>query len=123
MPEDAPPAAPPKTPFAVFLQEQKRGSVHAEATTALADLVAACKALGKKGSMRIDVVIDPAKDGLMMAVTTEVSVKEPKPTTPAAMFFASDAGQLTKTHPGQMPLLKEAPSPDAQSPEAQGGAA
>ena len=123
MPDEAAPT-PQKTPFNTFFQEQRKGAVHAEATEGLADLVAACKAHGKKGTMKIEITVDPAKDGQMMAVTTEVTVKEPTPPIPAAMFFASDAGGLFKQHPGQMQIMQAVPSGDeAETPEAQSGGA
>lgn len=99
-----------RKPFAAFLQEQRRGGLHAELTDKLAELVQVCAELGKGGSLTLKISLKPNADGSTMTVSDDVSVKAPEPERGAAIFFADDAGNLSRHDPRQLEIpVREVP--------------
>jgi hypothetical protein len=93
-------------PFAEFLQEQAGGTLHAELSEKLHDLVQAVQETGKGGSiaLKIDVKPIPGTDGRTLTVTDAVVTKLPKTERPKSIFFIDDDMNLSRTDPRQ-PVL------------------
>ena len=90
-------------PFADFLAEHNNGHGHRRASTSLQDVVNAVVETGKKGSVTVTVSVEPMKsadDGTLM-LTVTVAEKIPSEPVKAAIFYADDEGNLTRTDPRQ----------------------
>lgn len=97
--------------FSAFLIEQRGGSLHGELTERLAEVVSAALEHGEQGSLVLKVAVKPNKDGITVTVTDEVRCKVPEGDRGAALFYADEAGNLTRRDPRQPELpLKEVPS-------------
>jgi hypothetical protein len=101
-------------PFADFMLEHSRGAGHTKASESLQRLVNAVKDTGKKGSITVTVIVDPMKQSEDALLTT-ILVAEKLPAIPpkAAVFYADEDGNLTKTDPGQLDFdsLREVEQP------------
>lgn len=92
-------------PFAELLTTLDHGAAHAEASRALHDLVQAVLATGKAGTMTIAVGLKPLKGSTdQLIVAAQVTAKPPKSEPASAVFFADDAGNLTRNDPRQLQL-------------------
>ena len=96
-------------PFAAILQDLAGGKVHARLTEQLAALTAAVAATGKKGTLALTFEVKPVKAGQTHAplqVTAKSTLKAPEgeDAAPVTIFFADDAGNLTRDDPNQ-PML------------------
>lgn len=106
--EEPPPQA---NPFAQWLIEQRGGVLHAEASEALADVVAAVMEHGKSGSLTLSVKVARNKDGVTVTVSDDLKVKVPQGDRGAAIFFTDDHGNLSRNNPRQPELpLREVPT-------------
>jgi hypothetical protein len=96
-------------PFAAFLQEHNRGASHTKASEALQEVVNAVVDTGKKGSVVLTVSLEPMKqaDEGTLLVTVNVVSKAPQEPACAAVFYADDAGNLTRKDPRQLALELE----------------
>lgn len=104
-------------PFADFLAEHNKGVSHRKVSEALQEVVTAVVETGKKGSVALTVSVEPmkgAEDGTLM-ITVNTTSKVPVEPVKAAVFYADDEGNLTRTDPRQLSFdsLKEAPAPAA----------
>lgn len=104
-------------PFADFLAEHNNGASHRKASVALQDVVQAVVDTGKKGSVSINVAVEPmkgAEDGTLM-LTVTVAEKIPTEPVKAAVFYADDDGNLTRNDPRQLSFdsLREVEGPAA----------
>lgn len=93
-------------PFADFLAEHNNGHGHRKASTSLQDVVNAVVETGKKGSVTVTVNVEPMKsadDGTLL-LTVNVTEKIPAEPTKAAVFYADDDGNLTRSDPRQPQL-------------------
>lgn len=108
-----------RKPFAAWLQEQRNGSLHAELSEALGEVVAACGEHGKAGSVTLKLSVKPNKDGATFLVTDTVVMKKPDGDRPAALFFADDEGNLSRNPPRQteLPLREVAGASTNDSPD------
>lgn len=101
-------------PFADFLAEHNHGAGHSKASEALQRVVGAVVDTGKKGSVTLQVNVEPMKNAPDTLLTTIV-VTEKVPTDPpkAAVFYADGDGNLTRTDPNQLQFegLKEVDGP------------
>lgn len=89
-------------PFADFLQEQAKGSSHAELSEGLQELVAKVKDTGKKGSITYKVFIEPMKgDHAALVVTDEITLRLPEHDRQSSLFFADRDNNLTRNDPNQ----------------------
>ncbi len=97
------------TEFAAVLMQHNRGAAHAEASKALAEVVAACKATGKKGSVtvRLDIEAQP-KMGGVIKVTDTITRKVPAADRIASLWYPGDHGDLHRNDPKQHELFGEA---------------
>lgn len=92
-------------PFAELLTTLDHGAAHAEASRGLHDLVQAVLAVGKAGTMTITIGLKPLKGSTdQLVVAAQVATKPPKSEPAAAVFWADDAGNLTRHDPKQMEL-------------------
>lgn len=96
--------SPHRRPFAAWLNEQRKGALHAELSESLAELAAAVVEHGKSGSLQLKISVAPNKDGLSVTVADEVVVKAPQPDRGAFLWFADDRGNLTRSNPNQLDL-------------------
>ncbi|MFD8970499.1 hypothetical protein ACFV0C_36855 [Streptomyces sp. NPDC059568] len=105
-------------PFAVFLQEQSSGTLHAELSERLHDLIEAVRETGKAGSLalKIDVKPIPGTDGRTLTVTDTVAAKLPKTERPKSIFFVTDDGNLSRTDPRQ-PVITGLREVDTTTPK------
>ncbi len=89
-------------PFADFLREQANGRTHDELTDALADVVAAVRDTGKKGSVTLTINVTPLKNGGgALTVTDLVKKTVPIHDRRASIFYATPTGSLVKDDPNQ----------------------
>lgn len=101
-------------PFADFLREQSGGRTHEELTDALAEVVAAVRDTGKKGTLTLTINVTPLKNGGgALTVTDTVKKGVPVHDRRASIFYATDSGSLTRDDPQQPTFegLQEVPSP------------
>lgn len=93
---------PVEVDFAQFLKEFAHGSTNQIATERLREVVAACQAIGAKGSITIKVSVD-AKQGLA-EIKAAISVKKPEPALPGACYYTTEDGALLDEDPRQLKL-------------------
>lgn len=97
--------AKPTTRLDTVLREHRGGGLHNEISEELADLVATCRALKKKGSLTVTLNIEPDKaDDRQVIISDDVKVKAPKAPTQPSRFFSDDAGNLSRRDPRQPEL-------------------
>lgn len=91
--------------FAEEVAALARGTLNDEATLALADLVAAVSALGKKGSLSVVLTVEPTGSaGRTLTIAGSVKVKAPLPDPEVSIRFVGDAGTLHLDDPFAKPL-------------------
>jgi hypothetical protein len=98
----------PDTPrdFALFLMEHNRGRSHDELSHALRALVLAVAETGKPGKLTYTVTIRPQRkvEGAVL-VADAIKASLPEFDRAESIFFATDAGDLTRTDPRQTELF------------------
>ena len=101
-------------PFADWLREQSNGRTLDELSDALADVSAAVRETGKKGTLTLTITISPVKNGGgALVVADQVKALAPKPDRRTSVFYADDHGNLTREDPRQPTFegLREVPAP------------
>lgn len=101
-------------PFADFLQEQSKGRLHEELSSALHDLIGGVKDHGKKGELILRISISPNKKNPdVLEVTDQVAVKAPLPERKASIFYTDRDGNLSRKDPAQLEFdgIREVPAP------------
>lgn len=94
-----------RKPFSQFLIEQRNGGLHGEISDALADLVAAVQDVGKGGTLTLTISVKPGESNTqILVVADDVRVKAPVAPKPASIYFADDAGNLSRSNPNQPEL-------------------
>lgn len=92
-------------PFAAVLQDLAKGRVHTDLSTQLADLTAAVGETGRKGTLTLTITVEPAGKGAeALTVSARVAAKPPVAGPPPTVFFADQAGNLTRHDPNQPTL-------------------
>lgn len=93
-------------PFAEFIREQRRGGLHDDLGNALQELVEACLATGKAGTLKLTLKVTPsdASEFAHLEVADDVDVKPPKPDRPSSIFFADRSANLVRNDPRQQSL-------------------
>lgn len=102
-------------PFADFLNEHNGGEGHREASEKIQEVVQAVIDTGKAGSVTLKVDVAPmkgAEDGTLM-IAVNVAAKVPVTPSKAAVFYADDDNNLTRTDPKQLTFegLREVEGP------------
>lgn len=88
-------AEPTRLSFAEELANLARGTLNDEATMALAELVEAVTHLGKKGTLTLDVVVEPAgSGGRTVTIAGTVKTKAPQPDPELSIRYVGEAGSL-----------------------------
>lgn len=90
-------------PFADWLTQQRKGALNIEAAQALAELVEAVRETGKDGALTLTIKVEHSK-GNALIVTDKVNVKLPEHTRESVLWWADDAGNLTRRDPNQPEL-------------------
>lgn len=94
------------TEFAAVLMQHNKGAAHAEASKALAEVVAACKATGKKGSITVRLDIEPQpKMGDVIKVSDTITKKVPAADRIGSMWYPGEHGDLHRNDPRQHELF------------------
>ena len=88
--------------FHAWLERHARGTLNDEATAGLAEVVQAVTDLGKKGSLTIEVVVEPAgPGGRTVALGGSVVKKLPRPAPELGVFYVGERGSLHRDDPFQ----------------------
>lgn len=93
-----------RRPFAAFLTEHRGGLLHGELSDALKEVVLAAVETGKKGSLQVQITIEPNADGATVTISDKIAVKLPEAERGAAIFFFDAEGNLSRRDPRQMEL-------------------
>lgn len=94
-----------RIPFSQQVAYLEKGALDADATEALAEVVMAVKATGKKGSMtvKLDLRFDEAANA--MEILSKVTTDVPQPNRRKTILFPNNAGELVRDDPDQQPLF------------------
>lgn len=105
-------------PFNQVLLEIRQGSLHAELSEQLQELVAAVSEHERPGSLTLKITVAPAgRRTQQYELADDVSVKLPKPERGSSLFFALE-GNLSRSDPRQPELpLQEVPAPPSEIQE------
>ncbi|MGW4648095.1 hypothetical protein [Kitasatospora sp. NPDC004289] len=93
--------------FAAFLVGHLGGRTHETVSAEFHKLVAAVTEHGKKGSLVLAITIEPSKghvDGDPLAISVDSTLKAPKATPPASLYFVDANGNATREDPRQIAL-------------------
>jgi hypothetical protein len=103
--------------FSTFIAEVfKEGTVDAEITAALQELNTAVIAVRKKGTLTIQLTVEPSNltgDDRLTTVVEKVKTVLPEETRPKALLYVSPTGVFTKDPPNQTNLFNQ---PDEGTP-------
>lgn len=88
--------------FADMLKEFGRGATNRQMTAVLRDVVAACEATGKKGSVTLKLTIS-SDDGIAQ-IGADVKSTKPGPSLPSGSYYVTSAGGLVEEDPRQQKL-------------------
>lgn len=92
-------------PFADVLRDIQGGEVADEAAMLMQQLVAAVHQHGKKGSLRLDIEVQPMKgNAAALMVSAQASIRPPKGEPTAAVFFWDADNNLVRNDPRQLAL-------------------
>lgn len=91
-------------PYAQFLQEQRRGTLHKELSESLAEIVAGVQQHGKKGALTLKVTVAPGKVPGTFIVSDKVTADVPIADAEPSLFYADDDGNLSRRDPRQPEL-------------------
>ncbi len=92
--------------FSMMLSQLRGGLIQTDLSHKLADLVTACQASGKKGSITLTITLDPkGSENREMNVTAKVATKTPPgPDLDERTIFYAQRGQLLRNDPNQQNL-------------------
>lgn len=94
--------------FAAVLRQHNKGVAYAELCKALAEVTAACKKTGKKGSVSLTLSIEPQpKMGNVIKLTDSIRTKVPAPDRVGSMWYPDEQGGLHRNNPEQHELFGE----------------
>ncbi|WNM68799.1 hypothetical protein SEA_SOOS_69 [Gordonia phage Soos] len=87
--------------FAAFILTHAKGRAHDELTNQLANLVQAVKETGKKGTLTLQIVVEPDKKvENVVRVEDKITTSIPKESR-ASMWYTDDEGKLHRDDPAQ----------------------
>lgn len=89
--------------FEMTLREIRGGGALTELSTKLAELVAAVRATGKAGKLRLEIAVTPASRGeaVCLMLDDDISLKLPRLEKASSIFFATDQNLLQRQDPRQ----------------------
>jgi hypothetical protein len=98
---------PDPRPFTQFLLEQRKGGLHEDLSSTLAEVVQAVMEHGKQGTVTVALKIKPIGDG-QIQVFDNVTAKAPEGEKAPSIFYTDKHGNVSRTDPRQteMPLRK-----------------
>lgn len=100
--------------LAAFLAGHLNGRTAEELSAEFHQLLDAVKTHGKKGEMRITLVVEPPANGVDSAplpIGVESAVKAPKPTPVKSLYFLDDDGNPVREDPRQIAIdFRSAPA-------------
>lgn len=101
----------PNNTFSTVLSSHRDGELVNELSKALQELTLSVREHCKQGKLTLDITVSPANgDGSALLVVGDVKVKLPKGKRPAAIFYATDEGILSRKDPNQHEMqLQEVP--------------
>jgi hypothetical protein len=95
-------------PFADVLSEVNKGLVADEAATRLAELVAAVRETGKKGTLRLTIEVSPfSGNDDIVKVAGAVELRAPRAEAPASIFYPDEDGNLSRNDPNTLPIFQD----------------
>jgi hypothetical protein len=105
-------------PFNQVLLDIRQGSLHAELSEHLQELVATVAEREKPGTLTLTLKVSPAgRKTQQYEIADDVTVRPPKPERGSSLFFALD-GNLSRSDPRQPELpLREVPAPPSEVQE------
>lgn len=89
-------------PFADFLHELRRGTVHAELSQKFHDLVAAVQETRKAGTLTFTVKVGIQPKTEMLLIDDAIAAKIPKPERDSSLWFVDKHGNPTRRDPLQL---------------------
>lgn len=102
--------------IAAFLASHLNGRTDEDLSTEFHQLLDAVRTHGKKGELRITIVVEPPANGVDSAplpIGVESTVKQPKPTPVKSLYFLDDDGLPVREDPRQMAIpFRTAPNTD-----------
>ncbi|MEV1294493.1 hypothetical protein [Pseudonocardia sp. NPDC049635] len=90
--------------FAAWLAQYRRGSLAAELSDKMADLLLAVEETGKKGSISLTITVDPKSNDGIVEVSNAVAVKKPQLPRPAGHYWLDGDGGLADSPKDQTAL-------------------
>jgi hypothetical protein len=94
-------------PILETLREIRRGAFLDEAAEKLHELVSAVTASGKGGTLTLRLTVQPAGRGnavRTVIVVDQITSNLPAPDREVTVFFPTEAGELSRSDPSQLPL-------------------
>lgn len=92
-------------PFSLWLPDHRRGELDSEITAGLAEVVDACRATGKPGSVTIELNIKPSGPSCITVMLVDnVKVKVPQPDREASVYYVTREAGLSRVDPMQQTL-------------------
>lgn len=104
-------------PFADFIREIDRGSLHDELSEKLHELVTAVEDTAKGGTITLTLGVKPVEKGNAEAILVAGRVTTKRPETPRKpSIFFSDHGNLVRTDPNQLTFegIRDVSMPDEE---------
>jgi hypothetical protein len=99
-------ADPNELSFAEFITSFRRGELLAQADTRLNELIDAIHETGGNGNLTITFPFKTNKSG-QIECTPAIAIKKPRPVLGTGIFYATDAGRLSRRDPNQGDMLDE----------------
>lgn len=96
------------TTFIEWIEQHRDGALDDELTDAMAKVVAACREVGKAGSVTLTITVAP--EGRTVVVGDRVAVKAPEARRLPEIYFPDADGGLHRDDPYQQRLPLEQPS-------------
>lgn len=92
--------------FLVMLSNLSEGKVAEDAAAAIKDITLAVKQLAKKGSLVLEITVEPVKKSTnAVMLSGSLKVKKPTETRPPDFMFTGPDGSLLRDRPDQHALI------------------
>lgn len=104
VPEKTETEVPETKTFEQLVKEQRNGGLAAELSQAIADVAFGVQQHQKQGTVAVKLTVSPGETPGTVTVEDQVAVKVPEPAKPKTLFFADEAGNLTRRNPAQATL-------------------